>query len=104
MGDSFNCPHCQGLIQTVGADLGVDATGAPAGQEFTPQSTAGWPRKRGPWRRAYIIPKGAPLLDGSISEKHIVMPAYYLGDGSDSDAWAARYPHVPCEGFGPTRP
>lgn len=104
--NAFNCPHCNGIIETVGVDPGQDATGAPAGQEFIPIDTSGWPKapvQEGSFRPAFyagfvgklyyvLMPNrySIPIKGGSL------LPAYYVGDQSLSDLFKKQHPHVPC--------
>ena len=99
------CPVCNSLLEIVGVDKGVDATGAPADQEFTPFSTAGMPHALplGEWRPAsyagftgrmyYVLMpnrQSIPVKGGSL------LKAYRVNDNSISDLFKKQYPHEPC--------
>jgi hypothetical protein len=91
-----------------GVDVGVDATGAPAGQGFTPIDTTTWQKKdpvKGLFFPALLPPAGSYQIktpNGTIvfvsNNWDTFIPAYWEIDKEKSLGYYFRqqFPHVPC--------
>ena len=102
---TFTCPHCNGLIQVVGADAGVDATGAQVSghADFMPFSTEGMPTAGGAFAPAFyaglpgrVYPVKMPNGQTINVPGGTLLSAYRKNDGSLSDMFKRQFPYVPC--------